>query len=178
MKKSVNSFTTVSLLVGLAIALEYFIAVPILPSAPFLLYSPGDLPLLFIGYFFGPLPGILGSAIKAIVFTMFRGDGHGIWGMLMNFIASGAFVFIFSILSRSKIKNGLVYGLIAGTLARTGIMIPSNLLITPIVFNIPVAVVKSMLLPAIVPFNLIHSGLNSIFFYFLVPRLKPFFHKK
>ena len=175
MRSSINCFTTICMLIGLSIVFEYFIAVPILPNAPYLLYSPGDLPLLFIGYFFGPLPGILGSAIKAIFFAMFRADGNGIWGMIMNFAASGAFIGVFSIIARSKIKHGFIFGLISGVLARTGIMIPANLIITPIVFNIPIEAVKKLILPAVIPFNLIHSGINSILFGILLPRLKSFF---
>lgn len=176
MRNSVKVFTTVGVLIALAIAFEYFIAIPILPNAPFLLYSPGDLPLLIIGYFFGPIPGILGSALKAVFFALFRADGNGIWGMLMNFLASGTFVLVFSLIARkSKKTSTIVIGLVCGILGRTGIMIPANLIITPIVIHAPVEAVKKLLLPAIIPFNLIHSGINSILFGGLLPRLKSFF---
>ncbi len=176
MKKSVQIFSIIGVLIALAVVFELLIAFPILPNAPFLLYSPGDLPLLFIGYFFGPWFGILGSAIKATLFILFRPDGNGLWGMLMHFIASSTFIVVFSLIARRKVKGSLWMGLLIGTLARAGIMIPANLLITPIYLNAPIAVVKKLLLPAIIPFNILHSGFNSILFSLLFPRLKTFFN--
>ncbi|MDD4029291.1 MAG: ECF transporter S component [Caldisericia bacterium] len=175
MKKSVQLFSVIGVLISLSVVFELLIAFPILPNASFLLYSPGDLPLLFIGYFFGPFFGILGSAIKSILFILFRPDGNGLWGMVMHFLASSTFVLVFSGIARRKQKGSIWIGLILGTLARAGMMIPANILITPIYLNVPVEVVKKMLLPAIIPFNIFHSGINSILFTLLYPRIKDFF---
>jgi riboflavin transporter len=174
MKKSVQLFSVIGVLIALAVVFELLIAFPIPFIPPFLLYSPGDMPLLFIGYFFGPLFGILGSAIKAILFIVFRGEG-GLWGMLMHFIASSTFIVVFSLIARSRKKGSIWIGLLLGTFSRAGIMIPANLLITPIYLNAPIEVVKNMLLPAIIPFNILHSGLNSVLFSLLFPRIKDFF---
>jgi riboflavin transporter FmnP len=42
------------------------------------------------------------------------------------------------------------------------VMIPLNLLLTPLFMGAPVQVVVDMIIPAILPFNLIKAGLNSV----------------
>jgi len=42
------------------------------------------------------------------------------------------------------------------------VMVPVNLIIQPNFFGTPYDVVKSLILPAIIPFNLIKSVVNSI----------------
>ena len=81
-------------------------------------------------------------------------------------MASSAYVVIFSLLARRKSRSliGLFLGLALGTLARVGIMIPANLIITPIYANLPLSAVKGMILPIVIPFNLLHSGINSLLF--------------
>jgi riboflavin transporter FmnP len=44
----------------------------------------------------------------------------------------------------------------------TLVMIPVNLIIQPNFYGVPVEVVKSLLVPAIIPFNLIKAGINSL----------------
>jgi len=153
------------LLTAFGVVLEVFFAFSILPPAPYLKYAPGDIPLLWVGYAFGPLWGIITVAVKAVLYSLIRGDG-GYWGTLMHFMASSAYVVIFSLLARRKSRSliGLFLGLALGTLARVGIMIPANLIITPIYANLPLSVVKGMILPIVIPFNLLHSGINSLLF--------------
>lgn len=67
----------------------------------------------------------------------------------------------------------MVVALIAATLARALVMIPANLVVTPIYANIPVSVVKGMLIPVIIPFNLIHGGVNALLFLGLYSYLQP-----
>jgi riboflavin transporter FmnP len=44
----------------------------------------------------------------------------------------------------------------------TAIMVPANLIITPLFTGWPVAAVKALIWPGIVPFNAIKAGINSI----------------
>lgn len=172
------------LLTAFSVVLEVFFAFSIFPPAPYLKYAPGDIPLLWVGYAFGPLWGMISVAVKAVLYTLMRGGDGGGWGTLMHFMASSAFVVIFSLFARRKSKSLIptTLGLALGTLARAGIMVPANLLITPIYLNVSLETVKLMIIPTIIPFNLIHSGVNSVLFFLMKltmgDRLSSYLFKK
>lgn len=157
------------MLTALSLVLELFIYTPMIVG--FLLYSPGDLPILIITYLFGAIPGILAVAINATLFVLIRGEG-GLYGLIMHFLAASAFVGVFSIFVRKRNIIHIITGLALGTLARALIMIPANLVITPLYLKVPISAVKEMIVPVIIPFNLLHSGINSILFILLFLPLK------
>lgn len=57
--------------------------------------------------------------------------------------------------------SGAVAGLITGTLVMTVVMVLWNYLITPIYMGYPREAVVDLLLPAIVPFNLLKGAINT-----------------
>ncbi len=80
----------------------------------------------------------------------------------MNVIASCTFACTAAfIYKKVHTKNGAVLGLIAGTICCTLSMVLWNYIITPIYFGMPREAVVGMLLPGIVPFNLLKCGINA-----------------
>ena len=140
-----------------------FLRMPLLPAAPFLEYDAMDIPILVGGFLFGPVVGIAITAISALIQGATVSSGSGIYGIIMHFIATGAFVLMSSLVYR-KMKNtkGLVLGLIVGVVAMVLIMIPSNLLVTPLFMGTPREVVLGMILPVIIPFNLLKATINAV----------------
>lgn len=171
MKKDVRVLTTTGVLTAFSLVLELSMAVPVIAAAPFLLYSPGDMPILFIAYLFGIIPGLIAVFINASIFVLIRSEG-GPYGLIMHFLAASAFVSVFAVFARKKKMLHLVTGLALGTLARALIMIPGNLILTPLYLKVPLEVVKGMIVPVIIPFNLLHSGINSVLFILLYIPLK------
>ncbi len=57
--------------------------------------------------------------------------------------------------------------LICGALAQTIMMVLMNLIFTPLFMGAPVEVVISMLVPAIIPFNVLKAGINCVITFFL-----------
>ena len=70
-----------------------------------------------------------------------------------------------------------ILALVCGTLAMAAVMIPANLFITPIFMGAPRAAVAAMLPTAIIPFNLLKAGINSIVTFLLYKRVSPLLHK-
>jgi riboflavin transporter FmnP len=70
-------------------------------------------------------------------------------------------------------KKGAILGLILGTLAMTLIMVPANLIITPIYLGVNRDIVVKMLIPAIIPFNLLKGIISGFITYILYKRLYP-----
>ena len=58
--------------------------------------------------------------------------------------------------------QGAIIALVLGSLSMSLIMIPLNLYFTTKFLNVPVEAVKAMILPAILPFNLLKASINSV----------------
>jgi len=168
-----KKITSISILVSLSIIAGYFIHFPILPQAPFLLYDPGNVFLLIGSFKLGPKIGVLMTLITAILFALIIGQG-GPYGVLMNFLATGTFVFVSSkIYFLHHDKKGAILGLILGTLAMTLIMVPANLIITPLYLGVEREIVFKMLIPAIIPFNILKGIISGFITFILYKRLYP-----
>ncbi len=75
----------------------------------------------------------------------------------------------------NRTKKGAVKALIAGGLTMVLLMVAMNLIITPLYMNAPVKVVVDLLLPAIIPFNVLKAGLNGLLTFLLYKRVEKFF---
>ena len=78
----------------------------------------------------------------------------------MHFISSGGMAFVIGLLAKKS--DNKWPAMIAGVATRVGLMIPLNMLITPIYTGAPLSVIMKMIVPAIIPFNIIHGGLNTV----------------
>ena len=158
-----------AMLTALSVVLIAVIRFPIFPPpADFLEYDPADIPVLIGAMMLGPIPGILilfvASAIQAITVS----SVNGIIGFFMHFIASSALVLISSLIYRKKKTiPSLIIGLVLGTLAMVVVMIPLNLIFIPPLVEMTAGIqitakdVAAMIVPTIIPFNLIKAGVNS-----------------
>ena len=165
------------LLVGISVIFG-FIHFPILPTAPFLEYEFSDIPILIGGFAFGPVSGAIIAVLAILLQDLIGGASSGPWGMLMHLIAALTFVLVSSIIyKKNKSRKGALIGLIAGGICLTLVMIPMNILVTPIFMGVPVEAVKGLLLPAIIPFNAIKAVINIVITFFLYKRISPFLHR-
>jgi riboflavin transporter FmnP len=168
-----NKITNASMLIALSIIAGYFIHFPILPQAPFLLYDPGNVFLLIGSFKLGPKIGVLMCFITAILFALITGQG-GPYGALMNFLATGTLIFVSSqIYLLNHTKRGAILGMILGTLAMTLIMIPANLIVTPLYLGVEREAVVKILIPFIIPFNLLKGIISGFLTFILYKRLYP-----
>lgn len=178
-RKMILQISLVGVLTALSIALLALLpGIPIMPGASFLKYDAMDIPMIIAGMTLGPVGGaavlVLGCGIQTLVY------GHdGIVGFVMHVVASGVLVMISSLIYRRK--QDLVHlftGLALGTIGMTLIMIPLNLFVTAPYLELlgtPNAyeMTKAMLLPVILPFNLIKAGINSVVTALAVMALRP-----
>jgi riboflavin transporter len=166
--------TNVSMLIALSIIAGYFIHFPILPQAPYLVYDPGNVFLLIGSFKWGPKLGVLMCFLNAILFALIvpAGQEGGPYGALMNFLATGTLIFISSqIYLLNHTKEGAILGMILGTLAMTLIMIPANLIVTPLYLGVEREAVVKILIPFIIPFNLLKGIISGFLTFILYKRL-------
>ncbi len=162
MKTSVNQMVKMGVLAALSIVLMMIIRFPIIPGVTFLEYEPADVPILIGGFIFGPIPGLIITVVVSAIQAVTVSAGSGWIGALMHVIATGSFVLVSGVFYK-KVHNlkGAIIGLIAGTITMTLIMIPLNLVFTTLFMGVPMETVVAMLVPAIIPFNLLKGLINS-----------------
>lgn len=173
-REKMLTMSTIAILSALSVVMIMVVpTIPIFPAVSWMRYDMADVPILVGSLLLGPLPGmiilVITSAIQAFVLGM-----DGMAGFIMHVIASGTLLLIPSIIYRRKATfKRLVIGLILGTLGMTTIMIGWNLIITPIFLGAPMETVLEMMVPFIIPFNLIKAGLNSMITGVVFYSLKP-----
>lgn len=167
MNKSTKKITTVAMMCAMAMVVNMLIYFPIIPSASFLSYDPKDIVIIIAGFIYGPMTSFVMSAICSILEITYRGGT--IIDIIMNVISTCMFACTAAwIYKRSHTKKGAIIGLVSGIIATTLSMVVWNYAVTPMYYGMPRDVVVGLMLPGIIPFNLIKSGLNagvSLFLY-------------
>ena len=161
--QSTKKLTIMGVMAALSIILIYAIRFPIIPAAPYLEYEPGDIPLYTIAFLFGPLSGLIVTIVVSFIQGMTVSASSGIIGILMHIFATGSFVLVAGNIYRVKktrFQEGIA--LFAGIGVMTVTMCLWNIIFTPIFMGVPRDAVIQLLLPAIIPFNLIKAGINSV----------------
>lgn len=190
-----SSLVKIGLLSAIALALMLLdFAIPIFPA--FLQFDISDAPIVIGTLAMGPLAGIMIELIKNILHALIATTTMGI-GEVANFIVGIAYIIPLGILyNKNKNTKNVVLGLISGTIIMTivagifnyFILIP---LYSTIVFNQPISAFVAMaaqvnglitnfvtmILLAIVPFNLLKGIIISALGYYLYKMLKPIIYK-
>ena len=154
-----RQLVTMALMCAIA-ALLSFIQLPLIPGVTFLTYDPSLMPAMVCGFAFGPGAGIAVGAVAAVIHGLILGE----WvGSLMNLVATLCFVWPAAALYRRKrtFKQGVI-GLVVSVLAATVGAIAATLTIGVLFWYGSVDVILPMLLPAIVPFNLVKGTVNAV----------------
>jgi riboflavin transporter FmnP len=160
--EKVHSLALDGILAALGVVLMLLVRVPLLPAAPWLIYDMGDIPAMIGGLILGPAHGLLILAVVCIV-QMVTPVSSGLYGLIMHFVASGILVLIPALMWKMKKSQPmLVVSLLLAAAAMTAIMIPLNLVVTPIFLGVTVDEVMPMILPILLPFNAIKGLINAI----------------
>ena len=160
MNTKTRRITTIAMLVAISFATVTFLRIPIVL---FLKYDPKDVIITLGGLIWGPITSVLVSIIVSTI-EMITLSETGIIGLVMNILASCFFACPAAIIyKRKRTLSGAVIGLVIGALSSTAIMLLWNYLITPLFMGVPRSEVVKLLIPAILPFNLLKTSLNAAF---------------
>ena len=173
----------IGVLAAISVVLVWLIHFPIIPATSFLEYDPADIPILLGTFAMGPAAGICLTVIACVVQGVTVSAASGWYGIVMHIVSTGTYVLVAgNVYNKHKTKKGAIVSLIAGTVSWVLVMIPANLLLTPIYLQM-VGVPAEAALPTvkgllvwIVLFNLIKSGVNSIITFFLYKRVSHLLH--
>ena len=163
MKIGIRQMCTMAILAALSLVLMLIIRFPIFPAASWLEYDPADIPILIGGFVYGPVAGLIITVLAALIQALTVSAQAGWVGFVMHVIATGTLVTVSSTYYKfHKTHKGAVISLVLGCVSMAVIMIPTNLIISVHFWGLAVEAVKAMILPILVPFNLVKSGINSV----------------
>lgn len=180
-KGKINGFSTkklsgMAMLAAMGVALSLIIHIPIIPAVSFLEYDPADIPIFLGTFMYGPVAGLILTLVVSVIQGVTVSAASGFIGIMMHFFATGSFVLTAGFIYKyHKTFKGAVIALVAGSLVMTGSMIIWNIIFTPVFMGVPRQVVYGLLLPAILPFNLIKTFLNSAVTIFLYKKVHKLF---
>ena len=176
-----NKFSTVKLaklamMVAISCALVLVIRIPF-PPAPFLEYDPADIPIYITTFAFGPIAGLAVTLIVSLI-QAFALGGSGVYGFLMHMLATGLFVIVAGCLYRhKKTKKEAIIALISGVVVTVLAMCVFNYFVTPLFMGAPTEAVVAMMIPIIIPFNILKAGINAVITFLVYKRISGFLHK-
>ena len=149
---STKQLVTMALMCAIAILLS-FIEFPIIPAASFLKLDISFVPSAVMGFAYGTGPGVLVGIVCAVAHGIITGN----WvGCLMNIIACCAFVIPASaVYKRNHTFKGAIIGLVVSIVCLVVAACIANLVVDPLFYGMPFDVVAGLIVPAIIPFNII-----------------------
>lgn len=159
--RTLRILTVSGMLAAVGYVLQLF-EFPLMPAAAFLKFDFGDIPVVIAGSFFGPGACLLTAVVKGLLWTLIGHGANGWVGAAMNTAAVIAFSLPVALLFRSSRVWAKIAAVVVGTLAMTVVMVGANRLIDPWYLKMPVATINTMIVTAIIPFNLLRGVINSI----------------
>lgn len=152
---------------GLFIALGYICLFVFHFRVQFLTLDFKDVFITLAGFIYGPVAAVTVAFIETLL-ELFTISSTGFWGAIMNFAGSATFAVTASLIYKyNKSFKGAVIGLISAVFSTTAVMMLTNLIITPIYTHTDIKTIANMILPLLLPFNLIKSVLNAAFTFVL-----------
>lgn len=154
-----RQLVTMALMCAIGVLLS-FIEFPLLPGVTWLKYDASAMPAMVCGFAFGPAAGLAVGIVGAIIHGILMADFAG---ALMNVLVVSGFILPAAIVYRRSrtFKSGVV-GLVLSVIAATLMAILGNLLVTPAWLGVPMDAVIAMILPILIPFNLVKGALNAV----------------
>jgi riboflavin transporter FmnP len=175
MKFTTRKLSALSMLAAISIILICLnFPIPIFPS--YLKYDFADVPILLASFAFGPVAGVLvtliASALQAFVIV-----GDGPYGFLMHSVATSSLALVAGTIYHFwHTRKGAIIALACGTVTMTGVMLLMNHFVTPFYTGWPTEAVDAILLPQILPFNLLKAGVNSVITFFVYKSISRYIH--
>ena len=167
-KMTTRQMVGMAMLAAISIVFVSLIHFPLFPAAAFLEYDPADIPILIGTFAYGPIAGFILTVVVSLIQGSTVSAGSGIIGIIMHIVATGSCTLISgTIYQKMKTKKGAAISLSVGVIIMTFAMVLMNLILTPLFMGAPVEAVMAMLVPIIIPFNLLKYCINCFITFLL-----------
>jgi riboflavin transporter FmnP len=154
-----KELVTMALLCAISVLLS-FIEIPLIPGVAWLKFDASAMPAMVVGFAYGGGAGIIVGIVSALIHGIVLGD----WvGALMNIIVIIAMVGPASaVYRRMHSFKGAAVGLCLSVIVTVAAAIASNLVIDPFYFGMPFEAVAALVVPVLLPFNIVKTVLDSV----------------
>ena len=157
---STKRIAVTALFCAVAAIATLFLEFPILPGVTFLKYDPSAIVALVAGFAFGPATG---AVVSILPYLVHLATATGFYGALMAIVATLSLVLPASLVyQRDTTFRGALIGMAVGAVVCLAATIGANLVITPLFMGAPRETVVAMIIPTLLPFNLIKIALNCV----------------
>lgn len=156
---STRRIATTALFCALAFVLT-FVEIPIFPPAPWLEYDPSGIVAFVAGLLFGPSTGAIVVVLPWVLKTLFSFNPYG---HLMAVVAGLTLIVPAVVIARRLGgARGLAVGMLVGAVVSLAACILGNIVVTPLYTDTTAEGVVAMIVPILLPFNLIKVVLNCV----------------
>ena len=172
------------------------IEIPLPFAPPFYKIDLSELPILICTFYLGPVAGVIAELLKVMIKLLLKGSSTAFVGDFANFAVGCSFVLPASVIYHAKpSRRSALYGMLAGTLVMTvfGSAFNAVYLLPKFaaLFGMPMEViigmgtkvnaaitsVSTLVLFAVVPFNLLKGVVVSLLTFLLYKRISPILHR-
>lgn len=137
-----------------------FVEFAIFPAAAWLKYDASFVPAMICGFAYGAGPGMAVGLISVVLHALMSGN---FWGAVMNALVVCGYVIPAALVYKlMRTWKGAIIGLVLSFVAAIALAIVGNLLVTPIYAGMPMEAVADMIVPILLPFNIMKAALNSV----------------
>lgn len=156
---STKQMVTMALMCAIGVILS-FVEFPLLPGVTWLKFDASNMPAMVVGFGFGPGAGVAVGIVIAIIHGLLMAD---FTGALMNILTVTCFVLPAAIMySKKRTYPIAIAGLVLSIIAATIGAIVGNLIVTPMWLGVPLDAVVAMIIPILIPFNLVKGLINAV----------------
>ena len=137
-----------------------FIEFAIFPAAAWLKYDASFIPAMISCFAYGAGPGMAVGLISVVLHGLMSGN---FWGAVMNALVVCGYVIPAALVyKRNRTWKGAIIGLALSFVCAIALAIVGNLLVTPLYAGMPMEAVAAMIVPILLPFNVMKAALNSV----------------
>lgn len=179
-KMNVKAYVSIGMLSSIAYLLMLLnFPLPLFPNFLFVDFS--DIPALIATLIFGPIAGILVEFFKNVLNYIATGSQTGIpVGHIANFVAGIVFILpTYFVYNRLKTRKGMTLALITGTAIMAVMMSILNYFFILPAYTVLMGFpdMRNLVVPAILPFNLLKGVMMSSIFMLLFIRMQAWINK-
>jgi riboflavin transporter FmnP len=172
------------------------VEIPLPFAPPFYKIDLSELPILICTFYLGPVAGVTAELVKVLVKLLLKGTTTAFVGDFANFAVGCSFILPASLVYHAKPgKKSALIGLVVGTLCMTVFCSAFNAVYLLPKFaalygmpmeaiigmgtkvNSHITSVSTLVLFAVVPFNLLKGAVVSLLTFLLYKRISPLLHK-
>lgn len=154
---STQRLAVTALFVALAMVASY-VEIGIFPPAPYLKYDPSGVVQLVAGLAFGPATGAL-VAVLSWLPHLFMDPFGGLMGILCALALTVPTALVYE---KTRSRKGSLLGMVLGAVVTLVVAIVGNIIVTPLYASVTTADVIAMIVPILLPFNLLKVALNCV----------------